>query len=347
MSHTKKYFIQEHLQEPYLNGGIGYTDIEKILLQHNYQPLFFPCHYSFSFIAKLRRLLYLIKIFITLPSDSIVVFLHPQYASLNKALVKLLLRRGSIRLAAIVGDINGIKHNKPALLQQELQQFAKYDYLIVHNAGMQKWMEQQIAGVKCSAISFFDFLAQPATRIAEQTNIVVYAGNLEEALFLENLPQSDRQPVTFEVYGQPFTSGMQRMPNLQYMGVSAPYSLSGRVGAAYGLVWYGPDTHRVSGNIGPYLKLISPHKASLYLLCGIPLLVPVNTALADLVQQHGIGLTISSLDEIGSRIAAINADQFNAMCANVKRTAGAIAAGKGLSAALAEMEKALSRGLQQ
>ncbi|MGN6418107.1 MAG: hypothetical protein ACTHMC_11485 [Pseudobacter sp.] len=335
-----KFFIQEHLQEPYQNGGIGYTDAERILEGEHYQPLFLPCHFSFSLLSKIRRLFYILRIFILLPSDSIVVFLLPQYATMNRWLVSLLGWRRSIKRVALLGDINGIKHNDPALLQKELNAYRQYDYLIVHNQWMKDWVLQQIPEASCVVINFFDFLAEPNDQPGIQGHTVAYAGNLQEGLFLNRLGdlQLVNPSILFRVYGQPYTDQMAAQPNLEYMGTSEPYALPKKLKASYGLVWYGDSLDEVSGNIGPYLSIISPHKASLYLLCGIPLIVPEHTALAGLVQQYKLGIAISNLHSIQSAIDSITSQEYASICNNVRTIATSVSTGQGFRLALHKIE---------
>lgn len=352
---VKKYFIQEHLQEPYQNGGIGYTDAERILTSSGYEPVFLPAHFDFSFVAKLRRLLFVIGKFISLPSGSIVVFLLPQYAGMNRLLVRLLHLRKSIKRVALVGDINGIKHNDPALLKIELRQYSQYDFLIVHNQWMRDWIEKQIPGARCSVLHFFDFLAGPGKQKNEHDYSIAYAGNLLEAKFLNKVGELSfkNSNIVFKVYGQPYTSQMAEQINLEYLGTSEPYTLPAKISAAYGLVWYGESMDAVLGNIGPYLSLISPHKASLYLICGIPLIVPEGTAIAGLVKQHKAGIAINNLHELADKLKAINKEEYSLMCQNAMAIGRGISKGEGLRNALHEMEntllphmqKALIRGL--
>lgn len=340
---VKKYFIQEHLQEPYQNGGIGYTDAERILTSEGYEPVFLPAHFNFSFAAKLRRLFFVIGKFFSLPAGSIVVFLLPQYAGMNRLLVRMLHLRKSVKRVALVGDINGIKHNDPALLKIELRQYSQYDFLIVHNQWMRDWIEKQIPGVRCSMLHFFDFLAVPGSQAKELNNSIAYAGNLLEARFLDKVGElaDENSNILFKVYGQPYTSQMSEQSNLEYLGTAEPYALPAKLNAAYGLVWYGDSIDAVLGNIGPYLSLISPHKASLYLLCGIPLIVPEGTAIAGLVKQHNAGIAIKGLHELPQILYTINKEEYNLMCSNASAIGKGISKGEGLRNAIAEMENVL------
>ncbi|MBO9634847.1 MAG: hypothetical protein J7578_17180 [Chitinophagaceae bacterium] len=339
----KKYFIQEHLQEPYLNGGIGYTDIERILQSEGYQPIFFPCHYSYGVIAKIRRALYLLKLFFFLPSGSLVIFLHPQYATMNKTLVRLLGKRKSIKRVAVIGDINGLRHGNKAILQQELALFAGYDHLIVHNPKMKKWMEEQIPSSSISVLHFFDFLTEPKKTPAVQNTELAYAGNLAESPFLERLNEllPQNEGVLFKVYGQPYSPRLQEQRNLEYMGVSEPYGLPAKLEGAYGLIWDGNGLEAAEDSIADYLNYISPHKASLYILSGIPLILGRDAGIADLVQEHGIGILLDNLHDIKQALAAVSTDEYQAMCANCRELAKQIASGACTKQALLEMQKAL------
>jgi hypothetical protein len=339
----KKYFIQEHLQEPYLNGGIGYTDIERILLAEGYHPIFFPCHYSHSLEAKIRRIFFLFKTYFTISSHAIVVFQHPQYATMNKWLVRLLGWGKTIKRVAVIGDINGLRHGNNAVLQQELHLFSQYDFLILHNEAMQRWMQEQLPGTRSAVLHFFDFLTEPRQVPATQNRSVAYAGNLAESPFLERLNEllPQNAGVVFKVYGQPFNARMQEQKQLEYMGVSEPYGLPAKLEGAFGLIWDGNGLDQAEDSIADYLRYISPHKASLYILSGMPLIVNSAAGIAAAVQREGIGIILNNLHEIESAIDSITPETYQAMSARCRQLAREIASGKGLRNALLEMQKAL------
>src|ERR1700733_705978 len=87
------YFIQEHLHREVFHGGISNVDIERIFTRRNYRAIQMPCRYNFSMLSKVRRLLYLLKIFFTLPAGSRVLFQFPLYARMDNKLISLLAKK--------------------------------------------------------------------------------------------------------------------------------------------------------------------------------------------------------------------------------------------------------------
>ena len=68
-----------------------------------------------------------------------------------------------------------------------------------------------------------------------------------------------------------------------------------------------------------YLKIIAPHKFSLYVLAGLPLIVWKDSAMAKLVEMKNIGITVTSLSEISARISAVSDNDYKEYCANIQK----------------------------
>ena len=68
-----------------------------------------------------------------------------------------------------------------------------------------------------------------------------------------------------------------------------------------------------SGSLGEYLRINDPHKASLYISTGIPVVTWNNAALAHLIEKYGIGITVRSLSELDSKIVNITDKEYQSM----------------------------------
>lgn len=331
MSATRKtYFIQQYLPENVCNGGIGTADLEKILLQNGVAAIFFPCHFEFTPKAKIVRLGFLLKALCTLPGDAVVFFQYPYYSGMTRLLLRLLqLFRKRIRLVCILADINGYKHNRPDVLQQEIALFRRFDYFIVHNSAMQQWLQEQVPGKPSVQLEFFDYLAPIPPVQSSQGYDIIFAGNLAESGFLEKLHEVTAQcsNIRFQVYGEPFPEKMQLSARVQYKGVLAPYELPAQIKASYGLIWDGAEVDSVAGSTGPYMRYISHHKLSLYILCGLPIVVWDQCGSAALVRKYNIGITIGNLYEIEAKIAAVSPSAYLDMQRNTRNLAEKIASG--------------------
>ena len=70
-------------------------------------------------------------------------------------------------------------------------------------------------------------------------------------------------------------------------------------------------------NLGDYLKIIAPHKFSLYLVAGIPVIVWDQSAMAKLVKKYRIGICISNLNELENKILSVSVDFYHELVNNV------------------------------
>jgi hypothetical protein len=332
----KIYFIQEHIQAVYYHGGIGNTDIEKVLLQQGATPILFPFHFDFSVKAKCYRLLYLIRTWFALEAGAIVVFQHPMYAGLNKLLIRLLRFRRKVTVVCITAEINGLKYADNKILEQERHYFNGFRYFIVHNPRMQAWLDKEVPGRFSAILNFFDFLATPATQQRNVAYTVAYAGNLEESGFLRKLPQltPSSGKLVFHLYGKPKPADVAFSDRIVYKGVVEPYQLPGVIEGAFGLVWDGEEVDKVDGHFGHYMEYISHHKVSLYILSGMPLIIYENAGTAALVKEYGIGFTVRNLTEIEEKINTITEADYRRMCDNMRSLAKQISSGACLTNAL-------------
>ena len=66
----------------------------------------------------------------------------------------------------------------------------------------------------------------------------------------------------------------------------------------FGLIWDGTGVDSCEGLYGHYMRFNSPHKLSLYVALGLPVIVWREAAIADFVLKQGIGVTVGNLLEL-------------------------------------------------
>jgi len=130
--------IRQYSQLEYLHGGVGYVDAERILIKEGFEKIEFPRHDSFTPVAKLDRLRYLLKQTISIKKNSIFIFLFPVYSKAARLLIQRLVKKG-VRIICVLADINGIKDGDEKELEEEISFLKQFQYFIVHNAGMKAW----------------------------------------------------------------------------------------------------------------------------------------------------------------------------------------------------------------
>ncbi len=337
---AEKYFIQQYLGQHYQHGGAGLVDAERILLNEGYRPLVLPHQQSFSWLAKGSRLFSLFKIVLRVRKGADIVFLYPGYARLAQLLVRLLLRyRKDTRLICFLTDIDGIKDGDDGKLKKEISFFKRLKYFIVHNERMKQWLNENVGGVQSVETDFFDFLASPSVQPRTISPNIVFAGNLSKSQFLEQmgLIQQEQPDLHFDIYGPHQTLEMLAQPNLSWHGVDDPYGLPQKLKGSFGLLWDGTSIRGMDGSIGRYMKYISHHKLSLYILSGLPIIVPAASAGEYLVKKYKIGVAVNNISGIEEAINALSEDQYQQMRKNMQPLAKKISTGGCLKDALQKL----------
>lgn len=339
MTSSNKYFIQQYSQQEYQHGGIGYVDAETILRDMGHRPILFPHQNGFSLTAKVSRFLFLWRTLIRVKKGSVVVFLFPVYAKMNRLLLRLLSKK-KIKIICFLTDINGLKDGNYDLLKEEIEFFRRFRYFIVHNDKMLDWLKKQVPGAVTFPIEFFDFLTLPMSRMNSFSYDIAFAGNLEKSRFLEKLHllEASSPGLKFLLYGPGSTPAMIGQGNVKWFGVEEPHDLNRKLKGAFGLVWDGDSIEKPGGSLGDYMQYISHHKLSLYIVSGLPIIVPASAASAPLIEKYRIGFAVNSLYEIEEKIRSISQQDYLQMQKNMEKLAVKISEGKCLMEALEKME---------
>jgi hypothetical protein len=302
---THQYFIQLYSGEQYRHGGIGYSDIESILLNEGYLPISLVEKYGWFSVFK--RWIEVQQLIHRLPSESFVVCLLPVYPRMYKYLLKRLSEHGH-RLIFIIMDIDGLKDGNDRLLYEELKQIQLANQFIVHSEEMEQWLKSRFPRVTTSILGPFDFLAPAVNRQRVKSNLVCFAGNLGKSIFLKDLHKIHQ--VFFYLYGDGITDKIRHQVNCTWKGSYEAHALPSVLEGSFGLVWEGDSITGAEGSIGNYSKIIFHHKLSLYILAGIPVIAPVFGASAAYIRSNRIGWLINNLEELPGLIADISETEY-------------------------------------
>ena len=194
-----------------------------------------------------------------------------------------------------------------------------------------------IPSAKMEVLGIFDYLIPEAGYASTSADgPVVIAGALRphKAGYAYNLPAGIR----FNLYGVGYEA--EPADNVRYLGSFEPDKLPEVMEGSFGLVWDGETTSTCSGTYGEYLRINDPHKASLYLASGMPVIIWKEAALADYIVKNGCGITVDSIEEIPERLKAMSAREYDTIRANTRRISERLRGGKYTERAL---RKVLSR----
>ena len=204
-----------------------------------------------------------------------------------------------------------IKAHKNEIMP-EIKRFNQCDYIICHN----KQMSKRLAMLGCTAqmvpLTIFDYFTEDFIPKERPLTIpcISFAGNLGKSPFLKKLDQSvDTSVLQFHVYGMP----QAQYSNLFYCGSLPADQLPLLLEGNYGLIWEGGYEVHERNN---YLRYNNPHKASLYITAGLPIIVWSKAAIADFVQEHKLGICLDSLDELEEKITSVSQEEYQMLREN-------------------------------
>lgn len=98
-----------------------------------------------------------------------------------------------------------------------------------------------------------------------------------------------------------------------------PEELPEKLEAKYGLVWDGLEITSCEGTFGQYLKYNNPHKFSLYMAAGIPVITQRKAAIANFIIENKVGIVVDNLENIKNVIENISSEEYETMCENTKK----------------------------
>lgn len=221
------------------------------------------------------------------------------------------------KLVLIVHDLHGLRLNNHDLLQNEIAQLNKAYALIVHNERMQdKLRELGVNQPHMILLGLFDYLFEGSTAQRAEDDSIVFAGNLAKSGFIREALY--RNPdVNFQLFGNGWNSELDRELNASYRGSFPPDILPSKITGTYGLVWDSCSLEGGEGPLGLYEAINNPHKFSLYLAVGIPVIVWKGAAAASVVERYHIGLTLDSLENLKQPLCGVTDEKYMTMCRNI------------------------------
>ena len=112
---------------------------------------------------------------------------------------------------------------------------------------------------------------------------------------------------------------MRDIENIEYHGSFPVEKIPDQLKAGFGLVWDGDSIDGCKGLSGQYLRYNNPHKLSLYLSSGMPVVIWSGAAEAEFVRKNKVGICVESLFELDNIFAHMTQQDFEEMENNTKR----------------------------
>ena len=237
-------------------------------------------------------------------------------------------KKYKVHIILLIHDLNCLRSNieishskwmSSLNAESEVAILQSVDYIIAHNERMKAFLVDTLSidQKKIYCLQLFDYYHMCDIKKSRQFDgSVTVAGNLqpEKCKYLYKFIDECKLKGGLHLYGPNFDTNYNK--NVVYHGLVPADRLPGEIEGSFGLVWDGLEIDECSGNAGEYIKYNNPHKCSLYISSGLPVVIWDKAALADFVTEHKVGITVSSLRNLESAIAQVSADEYNNMVDN-------------------------------
>lgn len=350
-----KYYVIEGIPNGAYNASTkARNDAEKILEDNEFEKYYVETNSGVQknkflkwkqIIIYYKNKLIWNKSLSNLKKGDIVVIQYPIInTTINlKNVIKKYKNKGII-FVALIHDLDSLRY-KPdkqgKMLYKRVVSEDKYllgemNYIIAHNSSMKKELINLGNDKnKIVELELFDYLVEKKFKKKEhnKNDSFIIAGNLsvEKAGYLSSLNKI--KGVSFNLYGVGY-SEKQGGKNISYKGKFSPEELLEHLEGSFGIVWDGNLIQKCEGGFGEYLKYNNPHKISLYITAGIPVVVWKKSALAKFVEENEIGIAIDNLENLNEKINKISEKQYKKMLENVDNISVKTKTGAYLSKAL-------------
>lgn len=341
---TKKQPKQNHA------GSKAVDDADKIMSELGYKEIsIYSVVKGNLLIKKIKNLLSLLSLY-KIKKESVVVVEHPLY--INDYYLKILnglKKRRKIKVVFLIHDFETIRNFFPGdkmmrQVEKEILEFA--DCLIVHNEKMKESINQKFhyPNNKMVVLGIFDYLCNKISQneAIKQTDhlSITIAGNLikTKSGYIYEMAEKLKN-IDFNLYGVNFAG--EELDNCHYKGSINADDLPNIIQGSYGLVWDGTSIESCSGMAGNYLKVNDPHKFSLYVAAGLPIIIWKQAALADFVEKNQIGITINSLSELNAKLCNVTDKEYNDFRLNLRELKMHVRNGDFLKEALRKVDAIL------
>lgn len=255
--------------------------------------------------------------------DKIVFFQYPAVSEQLMTRYFHSVRNSDTVTIGLVHDLESIQGVDDWNVKKEIGFIRNFDYLIVHNSKMEEYVRKIGYKGKTIDLGVFDYLCDFKHPIyeGEFSYRIAFAGNLEKASFTSQLKSLG---IAFNLYGKIEDPKKVESEDVKYKGLLPSDQIQYLLTGDYGLVWDGNSIESCSGIQGEYLKYNDPHKLSLYIAAGKPVITWKKAAIADFIAEHQIGFTVNSLTEITKDMLAENYSVYkqNVMALREKVTNG-------------------------
>ena len=272
-------------------------------------------------ISKAFFLFHLILVCIKLEKGSILLTQVPciNCAVISQYLLKKVCGLKKIRTVAFVHDVNEIRNPSKKMANESFKKLLlNMEIIVAHNESMIDYLcDWGIKREKIINLQIFDYILRYDGAVTpEFEKSIAVAGNLanDKSTYIDSL--IELKNIRVNLYGPNYKDkGMNE--NIVYHGVFKSDELPQVLNSGFGLVWDGTSVETCEGAYGQYLKYNNPHKLSLYIAAGIPVVIWKDAAEAYFVKENHLGILVDSLFDLNEQFEKLTKEMYEEYCESV------------------------------
>ncbi|MDM0455040.1 hypothetical protein QTH16_10305 [Clostridium perfringens] len=311
----EKFLIEYKYNESFNAGSKARDDINIILNEFDYTRI--QLNMEYNYLKKIIHIINLKKFLKNITNESVVFLQWPIATHKYANQILKILKKKNCKIIIIIHDLISLRFNKKDLILKEINLLNKADVIISHNYIMTKWLNEKGLKTKTIELNIFDYIhnLKIDNKIRKDNYKIDFAGNLskEKSGFIYKFSDDIIKNFKLNLYGANFENNIN-YNKIEFKGKFLPEELPGVLEGDFGLIWDGEDLETCSGVYGEYLKYNNPHKLSLYISSGIPVIVWKESAISKFVLDNNIGISINDLNELDNKLE--NLKNYNELKTN-------------------------------
>lgn len=264
------------------------------------------------------------RLYNNIPEKAVLLVQNPfHHKQLTRTKVLSDLKKNkNVRIISLVHDVEElreIRYNK--YYKKEFEDMLELaDAIILHNQVMEDFfISKGVDKKKLVNLQIFDYIhQQKGNKIIHFKKSISIAGNLDikKAGYISQL--ADLNGIEIRLYGPNYNVKDSMPENIKYFGSFPVNEIPDCLDTGFGLVWDGDSINGCEGKYGQYLKFNSPHKLSLYLSAGLPVIIWEKAAEAAFVKENNIGFCVNNLLDIKDIFSGIMQSEYYEIIQNVQ-----------------------------
>lgn len=283
-----------------------------------------------------------------IPEGSIVLLQNPFHNQqlTRNSILKKLKEKKKVRFISLIHDVEelrGTVYDSYYKSEFELM-LSLSEVFIVHNKVMKDFfIRKGVSEDRIVVLEIFDYLHSFEMKLPEFSKTVSIAGNLDvyKCQYVGQLARLSN--ISFKLYGNNFNEEMRKYGHIKYCGSFPVDEIPEQLDTGFGLVWDGESIETCKGPTGQYLRYNNPHKLSLYLSSGLPVVIWSEAAEAGFVRENGVGICVDSLEQLPEIINSLDKNKYLEMAKNVHEISKRLVEGYYTSAAINKAESLILR----